>query len=367
MVAWALLLRPRVRLATGAFGPADLLLVAFVLSLGLTLLASTHVARKNVNHFVAYCVVIGAYYFFVKFLFTVEDSYAHYGARVRSAVAASVLLVSAYAVVEFLDANFFQAGLTSLVRFPDEQQSYRATFLVFTRARGFMVESGFLALFLNAMAPMSFVHLRLTRGLHVATAFGLVTLAAFVATFSVAGLTFLALGVLAAVLMFVYDRAVVLVPLRSTTLLGLGAVAALLLAVALPGQVWTPIVAKLTLSDLSSGSTRLDLWTDAVSVALEHPFVGTGIGSTSRDTGAGVISFYLTILKEAGVVTAVLIVFFLGSVCRRIVLLPATHPYKYAFALSFVAAVGHYAVMSDIWYPWLWFLCAVVAWESGRG
>src|SRR6185437_2571783 len=126
-----------------------LLLVAYVLSIGITLLLSTHVASKNVNHFVAYTIVIGFYYFFVKFLLTAEDTYRYYGSTIRTALAASVALVSVYALLEFVDSNFLRLGLTSLVSFPEGQRSYDALFLVFIRARGFMVESGFLALFLN--------------------------------------------------------------------------------------------------------------------------------------------------------------------------------------------------------------------------
>ena len=54
--------------------------------------------------------------------------------------------------------------------------------------------------------------------------------------------------------------------------------------------------------------------------------------------------------------------FFL-AVFRQIWALPRRNPYKYAYGASFVAAVCHYAVVSDIWYPWLWFLCTLVAGE----
>jgi O-antigen ligase len=164
--------------------------------------------------------------------------------------------------------------------------------------------------------------------------------------------------------LYVYDRAVVLVPLRSAAALAVGVGAVVALGIALPSGVWSPIIGKLSLSDLSSGSARLAGWTQGVSVALEHPVLGTGIGSTSRETGSGLISFYLTMLREGGVVTLGTVVLFLGAMLHRIGALPSTSRYKYAYAASFIAAVCHYAVISDVWYPWLWLLCALIACDA---
>src|SRR5207244_11262844 len=59
------------------------------------------------------------------------------------------------------------------------------------------------------------------------------------------------------------------------------------------------------------------------------------------------------LLKEAGLPSLLLIVAFLCAVFHEILVLPRRDPYKYAYAASFVAAACHYAVISDIWYPWL--------------
>ncbi len=362
-LSWVLLLRPRVRIVRRCFGTGDLLLAAFVLAIGVTLLLSTRLAGKNVNHFIGYAVAIAAYYFFVKLLLAAEDTFGHYGSRVRAALAVSVALVSVYALLEFVDNNFLRLGITSLVYFPEELRSYDALFLTFTRSRGFMAEAAFLALFLNIVAPMSLVYVRRTLGTTAALALFLVVAGAFFVSFSVAGVVFLSIGLVTAGLMYVFDRTVVLLPLRSALVLVATLAAVLALALALPPQAWSPVVAKLSLSDLSSGSERLETWREALRVALEHPFLGTGIGSTSLETGSGNLSFYLTMLKEGGVVTLSLSLLFLGSVFRRIWGLPANSRYKYAYAASFVAGVGQYAVISDVWYPWLWWLCALVACE----
>src|SRR5207247_76944 len=75
---WAALLAPRIRLERGFFRPFDLLLVAYVLELGVSLLFSGSIDVKNINHLVAYTTVVALYYFFVKFLFAAAGTWAHY-------------------------------------------------------------------------------------------------------------------------------------------------------------------------------------------------------------------------------------------------------------------------------------------------
>ena len=367
VVTAALAWQPRVPLTLGFFRQADLLLVVYVLTLGVTLFISLRIEQKHINHFVAYTSVIGLYYFFVKFLCAAHDTFRRHQHWLRGALALSVFVTAVYTVLEFLDMNVLRLGITSLVKFPGEEQPYEALFALFTRARGFVAESGFLALFFNIFVPMSFVYLRRAWGAKTAAAYLLLCFVAFVTTFSVAGLTFMGLGLVVALGMYLYDRYVILLPLRSAVVLFSVVAAVMAIGLWIPTEFWEPVGAKLTLGDVSSGSFRLEGWVAAAAVAAEHPVFGTGIGSTSLETGSGVLSFYLTMLKEAGVLALVSIVLFFASVFRQIAALPSWNRYKYAYAASFTAAICHLAVISDIWYPWLWLLCVLVAAEyAGR-
>jgi len=158
----------------------------------------------------------------------------------------------------------------------------------------------------------------------------------------------------------------VLVPVRS--LLILACCLALLgtIAARIPTEIWSVTLDKLTLVDVTSGQDRVRRWVAAVAAAAQHPVWGTGVGSTSARTGEGLISFYLTMLKEAGAPGLVLVVSFLVSVFRQIVALPRDDDYKYAYGAGFVAVACHYAVISDVWYPWLWLLCVFIVARSGR-
>lgn len=365
ITTWVSFVRP-IRLDRAFFRPFDLLLLCYVLWLGLSLLFSGRIERKNINHLVAYTTVVALYYCFVKFLFAADQTFERYEPRLRRALAMSVLLVSVYAVLEFLDRNWTHWGVTALVRFPADiaTEQYQPLFLVFIRARGFMSEPAMLALFLNTFVPMSFVHLRGTWGTAPAVMFVVVAAVASAVTFSVGALAFIALGLAVAVGMYVFDRGIAFVPARRAVVMAGVLVLVVALAAQLPAVVWQQVADKLSLvNDPASGYDRLRHWSDALPVALRHPLGGTGIGSTSAEQGSGVISFYLTMLKEGGIPALLLIVAFFVLVFREIARLPRRHPYKYAYAASFVAAVAHYAIVSDIWYPWFWLLCIFVVAE----
>jgi len=358
---WSSLLAPRIKLDRTFFRAFDVLLLAYIIDLGLSLLLSGRIELKNINHLVAYTTVVGLYYFFVKFLFAADGTYAQYESRIRTTLMLSVLLVSTYTILEFIDVNVTSLGVTALVRFPEDLATYRPLFLVFIRARGFMGESAMLALFLNTFVPMSFVHLRRTVGTAPAVLFLLVAAGASAVSFSVAAVAFIALGLLLALALYAYDRGVVFVSVRWTVAVACLSLLVGVVGAQLPVDVWRQVADKMTLvNDPASGYDRMRHWLDAAPVAAEHPILGTGIGSTSAESGGGVVSFYLTMLKEAGLPSLILIVAFLAAVFREIVLLPRWDAYKYAYAASFAAAVCHYAIISDIWYPWFWLLCIFV-------
>src|SRR2546430_8598549 len=73
--------------------------------LGVSLLFSGSIDVKNINHLVAYTTVVALYYFFVKFLFAAAGTWAHYESRVRTVLVCSVLLVSVYTMLEFIDTK----------------------------------------------------------------------------------------------------------------------------------------------------------------------------------------------------------------------------------------------------------------------
>ena len=168
------------------------------------------------------------------------------------------------------------------------------------RARGFEGESAFLALYLNIFAPSSFVWVRARHGRLAALAFLACAAGAFAVTFSAAGATGLVIGLCAGILLYVTDHGFAGLPLRNVALAVAVATLAIGAAAKAPEQVRLALWNKVTFAGGSSANKRLAAWKEAFPVAEESPFLGTGVGSTSQETGEGVISFYLTMLKEAG-------------------------------------------------------------------
>jgi hypothetical protein len=352
--------RDSVWLSPQAFTLSDLLLVPFLTVLGLSVLAAPHVGVKNGSHLVAYTTVIGVYYFGIKLLCTVEATYARHRYAVHLALAYTVLFAAAFSIFEFLDVNFLRTGISTSIPFPGDVGPYRADFLVFSRARGFSAESGFHALFLNTLGPIGAVTVWRSFGRFAATMFSVIVLLGLAATFSVAGTAFLVVGVVVSLGAYVLDRSAIFVPGRAVLALALVALGVVGLAVTLPSEVWTPVLAKLRLQDSSSGTFRAGVWSAAVMEGMARPILGYGLGSSSEATGTGVLSLFLTLATEAGLVAMVLFLLFVLSVWVTLVRFPPTASAKYAYVLSFVAATLHYAVISDIWYPWYWLLVILI-------
>src|SRR5689334_24587238 len=58
IATWSLLLRPGIRLDRGWFQLSDLLLVALIVDLGVSLLVSGRIELTNLDHLLAYTVVV---------------------------------------------------------------------------------------------------------------------------------------------------------------------------------------------------------------------------------------------------------------------------------------------------------------------
>jgi O-antigen ligase len=353
------------RIRAGYFGSADLLLVGFSALVGLRVVFAGGARSKNLTHALAYTAVILIYSLFVKFLFAVDGAGIVYRQRIRGALALSTLVVSCYALAEFIDVNWLHAGFTRMVPFPLDTKPYDPRFFIFTRARGFEGESAFLALFLNIFLPLSYVWVRSRLGRLAAVVFLACGACAFAVTFSAAGLVGLVLGLCTALGLYLSDHAFATLPLRGVVMASALAVLAIAGAFSAPPQVREAVWAKVTFAaGPTSAGKRLAAWKEAIPVAADNPFLGIGVGSTSEATGEGVVSFYLTMLKEAGIPALILIVSYLLLALAGVVRLSTRSPYKYAYAIAMVSAILQYAAISDIWFPWLWLLCILIADEG---
>lgn len=356
---------PATRVWPGYFGVGDLLLVGFVVLLIAGVLLSTRPYGKNFNHAIAYLSVVGLFAFGLRGLFALDGAGLWARDRLLLALSLTTVMVAALALVEFADVNFLHLGLTRLIWFPRRLADYNPQFYIFTRARGLEAESGFLALYLNLFGPLAIVVLRQRLGAWPAAAAAACLAGGFLVTFSAAGGAALALGAVAAGLAFLGDRRLFRLRVLPLLLAMAGVVLVVGAFAVAPPEVREALRAKLTLASGASAGERVRAWTAALDVAGRHPWLGVGVGTTSATSGTGVISLYLTIIKEAGVLALALFLGYLGLVAGQAIALPASGV-KYALLAGLVAGAVHYAVIANIWYPWLWMLVALVTNESVR-
>lgn len=351
---------PKSSVRAGYFGSVDLFLIGFIGSLGLGVIFDGASRTKNLTHAFAYTTVILVYGLFLKLLFAVDGAGITYRQRIRGAIALSTFLVSCFAIVEFFDTNWLHVGVSKLIPFVLDDGPYNPQFLVFTRARGFEAESALLALYLTIFLPMSYVWVRTRIGRLTAWSLLVCGGGALLVTFSTAGFSALLLGLCAAIVLYLADHRLAALPMRTVMMAFAVALLAILGTITAPAQARSAVWNKITFGAGPSPSTRLARWREAITVVQDRPILGTGIGSTSQETGTGVISFYLTILKEGGIPALLLISAYLAAILTMVVQLPSYSPFKYAYAIALVAAVVHYAVISDIWFPWIWLLAILI-------
>ncbi len=356
VVVWGLVIAGPTARAPGLVTSADAVLFALVLALLAGEVLAPRFQQKNFNHILAFATTCGLFFAYVKLLLVLGSEPERLASRLRAGVAVSVALVAAYACFEFLDVNLLHTGIVAYVRISAGGPDFRPVFLDWVRVRGFENEPGLLALFLNVVAPFSLVHVWRRFGRSAALALLAPVAVAWTATFSVGGMVSLAVGVAAAGAVALRNRLTV-----RRLGLALAVVAlAVTVGVTVPRTYVGRIVGKITLSDVSSGQERAERWRQAIAEFPERPVLGEGLGATSAERGTGVISLYLLLLKEGGVVGLGLFVGFLAVVFARVLRMPDGHPYRYPYLIGLVAGAAHYALLSDFWYPWLWTLCALI-------
>lgn len=344
------------------FGLYDLWIILFLFWVALSLLVALQTEQKNINHLIALFAVVGMYYFFIKLLLSISYALPHSPAYHNKFLIYPFFLTSIFICLEFIDANFIDLNLRSVVVYAEDIKEYSPLYArMFYRARGFTSESGNLALFLNIFSPLVVAYF-LVRKQYAYLVFSLILYTvALLLSFSAAGIFFIFMGAAVSVVVYLWDHKIIDVSLKAVIFVSLISLLWITIFTVIPDEYMLPIKYKITFSESSSVKNRLERWADAVESFKQYPLFGTGIGSTSAKRSTGVISFYLLLLKEAGLIAFTLFICFVLSMFCKVLTMPKTFNYKYGYTVSFVAGVGHYIVISDFWLPWIWFLFAIIS------
>jgi O-antigen ligase len=331
----------------------DVFIYLFLVSVGISAIINGVNDPKNFNHFISYVAVVVLYLFVIR-------SALHVSGLSRSTIFFTIFLgvfgASFYGLVEFVSKNFFDFGIDiymhhSLVK------EYQPTYLgYFIRVRSFVEESGHFALYLNTFLPL-IVYWVFKAGRFL---FGLTLLSicigAYVVTFSAAAVFSVVISCLLVSTFVLFNRPKS--KRRLATASGIFVVPLTVSCVAL--TQWTlvePIVQKVLLIG-GGAQDRLTRWQQAFQWWVDSPLWGIGPGGASIIEGTGVVGWYLQVLSETGLIAFLVMVIFVLLVLRRI--LAINDGVKYAYLISFLACLIHYAVISNYWYPWLWCLIALI-------
>jgi CDP-diglyceride synthetase len=119
--------------------------------------------------------------------------------------------------------------------------------------------------------------------------------------------------------------------------------------------------------DNSSASARLERLNDFNIVFSNAEFInllfGYGPGAYKSLEINSIVSLYPTIILEVGLLGMGLFVLFFMVIFIKI--LKIKNEFKWFLMCAFFSSVLHFFIISNYWYPWFWFLCAlVVVWSN---
>ena len=347
----------------------DKLLLAFLVSLCIASLINVDIyGARQFNHLLSYIVVIGAYYFGSK----VIAQKAKVGLNeIMCWLTIAVILSSVFGIVEFVGKNYFNYDVDLFIP-RNTVVEYNPTYAgIVVRARAFMSESGNFALFLELFSPLIIAHWfgigrRGLGGILLA-----LVVSALIITFSAAAVASLSFGMMFAFIIYsLKSFSSMKISRAGLKILFFGFLGVVLFATTVTRNIdndfVTGIASKLTFnySHADDPDSRLSRWRAVLPIIAEHSVIGLGPGGFLgfNDSGQGVVSWWLQIVVEGGVISAVLFFSFYASVFIRALRIRSGR--KYAYIISLCAGAVHYSVISDYWLPWIWFLFVMVIIES---
>ena len=362
--------RPKFKIYKLIFNSADIFLLFFVLSVTASLIfvmLRANIQQENINHLFALYIVIFIYYYYLKFLFSLKLKNATIDLGLFMKLLTFVFFIIAiYALIEFFCINFRAINIDRFVYYYPDLNIGRGTYLGYLlRSRGFTSEPWKMGMLLNFLGPLSIGYLICIKKRILSICASIVYIIALIVTFSAGAIGNLFIGLIISLFIYLLD-------IRSDKFKIKKLIPVCFLSfVFILGIFLTPmsykegIIRKVTFSRESGVDDRIQRWQNAYSYIKENPW-GIGFGSISASEGTGVVSFYLKIITEAGIVSFSIYLVFLYIYLKKIISFPKWHLMKYFYLISFISLCGHYAIVGGWWLPWFWFLLVLISYDLAR-
>ncbi len=315
------------------------------------------------NHILSKYFVFFLFYFFVKNTFLFLSKSVKAKEDVYSWLYVGTVLSLVFCVTEFIFKNYFSFEFDAFFT--------RVNPIIYNptlggdsnivRARGFAEESGHYALFIELIVPILGAHLWQNKSFKSFGALLILSLTAITLTFS----TISQLALFPAIITAVLIHNKLLIDSKFIITMSLLILLTLLSLLVIPGS-FESLVYKITENGFNG---RLDN-IEPIFVLIEKSDYWQlifGFGSASfyniENLESGIFSLPFLIFVEMGFVGLFLLFIFI-TLCIQKIRCISDLNVRYAFALSFSFALWHYWAIGNYYYPWIWFLIAMISFEK---
>lgn len=338
-------------------------IIAFVVWMLLSVVVNVaSLDGKVASHTMSYIAVLSLYY--IAFRSLISKSKVDFDTIMRW-VTVSVLFASVFGVFEFLGKNILGYNIDNLVPRYEQEHEYNPLYFGFVRARSFMSESGNFALFLEVFSPVIVYYWWSKQKTIIALVILTIVIGALCTTMSAAAMASLMTGLTVGISLYFFKN-IFVGTWRAEFIFSMFRIAvlfALLVVIVFlvdgVGYI-VPLFEKIGLVGGASVEDRLYRWEMALIAISINPVFGVAPGGflVSNIVGQGVVSWWLQVFLEGGIPAGLFL--FLFFVLNLRMVLGITSNIKYAYIVSLVSAIIHYAVISDYWFPWLWVLIVMI-------
>jgi O-antigen ligase len=279
-----------------------------------------------------------------------------------------VFFTCLYACCQFILNNFYQINIDDFLYWPSQEVSNAMALGLYFRVKGFFAEPGHFAFFLEVMIPLIFWNLFANyNGTHPKNIFVfLIIITSFILTMSAAGWAFLTFGLIMSVIcnMNLVLRVFWRYRYRVLSLITIVTLLLLFLSSYLP--LYDMIIGNsLDKLDSDSASDRLSRWVAFKIVFSQMTFFDFLIGygpnamvNLDYPSWLTIILLYPLLFIELGLLGLAL--FLLIFVFVFIKSLKIGGSLRFFLQAGLFAALAHYTMISNYWYPYLWFLGVMV-------
>jgi O-antigen ligase len=235
----------------------------------------------------------------------------------------------------------------------------------FVRARSFIEESGFFALYLNLLGPIAIYWTAKSYSRILLFFVSTLFVVSFIVTFSTAGIFSLLISSMLTSAYFISDKIIKkelssYIIFKGIIIISIIFAIFIIVSFQMP-ELLMPIVNKIFITDTSEGS-RLARWERSIQHFIDSPIIGIGPGEVSVKYGTGTVNWYLEMLTENGLIAFLIMFSFMVIIYFRIIFL--LDEIKFVYFLCFTNGIIHYTFISNYWYPWIWLIILLIQIES---